>query len=81
MEPKEKARELVERFEKIIISANADNWTNESKQCALIAVEEILKSCAYFDYKIKERFEDTAGIDDRCFSTYWQEVKSEIEKL
>ena len=70
MTPKLKAKELVEKFEKIIISASANSWTNESKQCAIILVQEIIQLCKdEFDYSIY------SPID------YWNEVKLEIEKL
>ncbi len=65
MTPKEKAKDLVERY-------SIWNWTETvcnyegAKQCALIAVEEILNS----------------GKDvDEFADAYWQEVKNEIKKL
>lgn len=40
--PKEKADELINLFEIIIISANADSWTKEAVQCAIICCKEVL---------------------------------------
>ena len=66
MTPKEKAEELVGRYAiksyqlKLGISFDFD------KQCALIAVDEILNLCWNGNETAKK---------------YWQEVKNEIEKL
>ena len=64
MTPKEKAEELCFKFQG---DFNL-NWTM-SKRCALIAVDEIIKS---WD---KDLYENCGA------SEYWQEVKIEIEKL
>jgi hypothetical protein len=67
MTPKEKAEEL---FDKMMyhIMYNCQPTLSEmvAKQCALIAVDEILK------LELQEVYQN---ID------YWQEVKQEIEKL
>lgn len=66
MTPKEKAEELVDKF-------NLEVRWNNAKQCALIAVEEIINTgalCEELDY----------GCDERNLH-YWQEVKNEIDKL
>ena len=63
MTPKEKAKELVDKYSVII-----DDYHRPSKQCALIAVDEIIK----YQEKISEHY----WID----LEYWQEVKKEIEK-
>jgi hypothetical protein len=73
MTPKEKANELVNRYA-IYLRANLmydEDAEEDAKQCALIAVDEILEdnvddmSEELFDIRIE----------------YWQEVKQEIEKL
>ena len=75
MTPKEKAEELVDKFYQTTpneawinqpsgISEEYKAW-NQAKQCALIAVDEILDTWLEFS-------------TDRIF---WQEVKQEIEKL
>ena len=58
MTPKEKAFELAMKFEKL-------GETDNAKQCALIAVEQILELPFEFESERK----------------YWQEVKQEIENL
>jgi hypothetical protein len=64
MTPKEKAKELVEKY--AIWSWNETVCDYEvAKQCALIAVDEIL-NCLF-------------EIDNSYY--WWQEVKQEIEKL
>ena len=63
MSAKEKAKELVEKYLAIQFG---DFPTTEAKQCALIAVDEVLNAIEYLDYD----------------STYfWQQVKTEIGKL
>jgi len=64
MTPKEKAEELVNKF---LISTPIGFHIDDAKQCALIAVDEIIK------------LPIAIGIDDLI--TYWEEVKQELEKL
>ena len=68
MTPKEKAKEL---FEKMYYKIQPDELgkDNESaKECALIAVDEILN-------------DDNEFMQTFLQKEYWQEVKHEIEKL
>jgi hypothetical protein len=71
MTSKEKAEEL---FYKMLSTDKLDDYSfvgsKVAKQCALIAVDEILKQC--WDYR---------DIDLEASYEYWQEVKQEIEKL
>jgi len=71
MTSKEKAEEL---FYKMLSTDKLDDYSfvgsKVAKQCALIAVDEILKQC--WDYR---------DIDLEASYGYWQEVKQEIEKL
>lgn len=69
MTPKEKAKELYENYEFVYIQ----NYTSkhEVKQCALIAVDEII-DIAYWEY-----MESMGGKEKQ----YWQQVKIEIENL
>jgi hypothetical protein len=70
MTPKEKAEEL---FYKMLSTDKLDSYSfvgrNVAKQCALIAVEEMIALVT--NYKVGCRDEQE----------YWQEVKQEIEKL
>jgi hypothetical protein len=69
MTPKEKAEQLVDKFRSNIISFLSDNMKEQNaKQCALIAVDEILKVASFYN-------------DSQAEVTYWQEVKQEIENL
>jgi len=71
MEEKEKAKELVERFyEKRVLDYQA------AKQCALICVDEILKTDPMIIWG-----ESDSGIDYKSNDDYWNEVRNEIEKL
>ena len=74
MTPKEKAKELVEKF---IEYADIWDYTNDqplpfdaTKKCALIAVDEILSLS-----------NDIWGKQYIETMKYWQQVKTEIEKL
>jgi hypothetical protein len=64
MEVKLKAKELVDKFQNIIIDTYSGQFEN-AKQCALIAVDEILLL-----------YKKEWNIDNQ----YWKEVKKEIEK-
>ena len=78
MTPKEKAKELINKFIKPTIKWNAINGVdyyndiNTAKKCALIAVDEILSD--YKNYLMHENTEYKGLM-------YWQEVKQEIEAL
>ncbi len=63
MTPQEKAKELVDKF----INDVGVISTRRAKQCAIIAVDEILSN--------KSIIKTIWDIE------FWQEVKSEIEKL
>jgi hypothetical protein len=72
MTPKEKAKQLVEKFTNLYEGINLGfakkHW---AKQSALIAVDEILKAVNDPD----DTFLSKDGVD------YWEEVKQEIENL
>ena len=73
MTPKEKAKDLFDKYwEEIEIGY--DN----SKQCALIAVDEIIQNNKSFLRTNNELHNDN-GLDSDL--EYWQEVKQEILKL
>ena len=70
MTPKEKAEELHNKFYKINEGVNLI-YLEEAKQCALIAVDEIMNALPPFDY----------GLEFVAKIEYWLDVKQEIEKL
>jgi len=77
MTPKQKAKELVNRFlphsQDTEHKENNNIWeekVTEAIQCALICVDEIIEA---------NPMDFTVGIN--CDKVYWQEVKQEIEKL
>lgn len=74
MTPKEKSEELFNNF----YQATEDHWNQEpvSKECALIAVDEMLNT---LNYDIKDL--DVRGSILLDLIEYWQEVKTEIHKL
>ena len=68
MTPKEKAKQLIEAM---AFSCRECDYEAKAKQCALIAVDEIIASNPI-------AFDE----DDNCIAKqWWQEVKKEIEKL
>ena len=69
MTPKEKAKELVDRYYWVF----GDGYLGDQNiQCALIAVDEIIN-----EY---DRYLHSCNTNDLAIK-YWQEVKQEIEKL
>ena len=62
MTPKEKAEELVGKYYFQV------QTLEQQKQCALIAVDEIINNDGFTKF-------------DDYLTEYWQEVKKEIEKL
>ena len=77
MEAKEKAEELLDKF------MNSDNMIfliEGAKECALIAVDELIK-----EYKSMSDLESILLMGTQTYSVvdkviYWQEVKREIEQ-
>ena len=79
MTPKQKAEQLFEKYYRLFnnfpnyqyvienLNTIQDEKLYTSKQCALIAVDEILKICV-----------DSLGLTEL---DYWQDVKEEIEAL
>ena len=71
MTPKEEAKELVNKFiDPVRWKLGQENVSQRAKECALIAVDEIINSIVIFDLTAAENQ-----------FTYWEEVKQEIEKL
>lgn len=82
MTPKEKAKELVDKFYQ---TTPNETWINEpsgefmetytawgqAKQCALIAVDELIK----IHYLLTTTHDTSPSIN------YWKEVKQEIQNL
>jgi hypothetical protein len=68
MTPKEKAEELFAKYAFLTISDMSDENFNQTKQCALITVDEVLNEENHF-------------IQTDAHFLYWEQVKQEIEKL
>ncbi len=73
MTPKEKAKELVDKYDKTLTYLESKNKT---KQCALIAVDEIIKSTPSMNI-----YPPNFQSKHPRVKEYWQQVKTEIEKL
>jgi hypothetical protein len=74
MTPKEKAIDLVDKFR--ISKSITESY---SKQCALIAVDELIKY--HDDLMDVVRYELPSNIVAVIPYKYWDDVKQEIEKL
>jgi hypothetical protein len=70
MTPKEKAKELFNKMKGFRVKHS------HSKKCALICVDEIIKSNPIIPLQFMLESE---SLDEARL--YWQEVKSELEKL
>jgi len=66
MLPKEKAKELVDKFSDL---EDGEMYIGKAKKCALVTVDEIINS--------KHAWNKTKSV----FVNYWQEVKQEIINL
>jgi len=81
--PKEKASELLEKFSPLVTTwdcywdypRNEDDVLNDAKQCALIAVDEILYALNDDDLYIQGETNIHDSIE------YYNEVKQEINNL
>jgi hypothetical protein len=71
MTAKEKAKDL---YNKMIVDFTIDKW--QSKQCALVAVDEIIKSNPTSELS-------NPFLGNRTYENvnYWKDVKKEIESL
>jgi hypothetical protein len=67
MTPKLKAKELVDKFSNVPL---LDSY--EAKQCALIAVDEIINSNPH---------SNPLNTNVHSTMSYWNEIKHEIEKI
>lgn len=80
MTPKDKAKELIDKFKTYSYYDHHDMVTRQeskeshiesTKECALIAVDEVV---AFID-------EHMQGWLDWDWKSYWEQVKKEIEKI
>jgi len=76
MTPQEKAEELFQRFLPYVDGFHKEHIKYYVKQCALIAVDEIINTLNFDIRDIDVRGSILLDLID-----YWREVKQEIEKL
>jgi hypothetical protein len=83
--PKEKAKELVDKYRKYVDDGRHNGFYNSQvtfdnqKQCALLLVDEILQT-----FNVNWQWCSVAMEDKALWSKefeFWKEVKQEIEKL
>jgi hypothetical protein len=75
MTPKEKAKELVESM---AFSCRECDYETKAKQCALIAVDELIEATS-IKYEYNSDFE--LKISGKKPLQYWIDVKNEIEAI
>jgi hypothetical protein len=86
MTPKEKAIELIEKFEPYVEYQGDDCFTERekmlinAKQCALIAVDEIINEI-YKSSSLDTYYLNNDKMNEVEAINYYKEVKQEIEKL
>jgi len=76
MTPKEKAQELIDKMERPLNDDYVVDYNPYYKECALIAVNEIISNNFYDKTSIPH-----IGIKYFESNSYWEEVKKEIENL
>jgi len=90
MTPKEKAEELINKFQQDVQIIEEDNDSERfyAKQCALIAVDEIIKieKQRYFDYnnltQLITGFKTSADFDENLIHIREKQLKSDsVTKL
>ena len=76
MTPKEKALELIQKYNLVVLDTALGGSNQRVKQCALIAVDEILN-------ELDELLELPEQQQDSVYGSwlYYKEVKHEIENL
>jgi hypothetical protein len=72
MTPKQKAEELIAKMTRPINDDYYVDFNDYAKECALIAVDEILEATKKYDY--------TLG-PNPSYNDYWLKVKYQIENL
>ena len=75
MTPKEKAKEIVQKFDNLDDMNNEYYYCHNSKQCALIAVNTVVDEIISFDYQMSE-----SGLFNKDLK-YWLDVNKEIINL
>ena len=78
LEPKEKAKQLIQKFELIDREQRYQDELNlfEAKQCALLCVDEIELYRKQIEDEYDEDLYHAYGVEE-----YWQEVRQEISLL
>jgi len=74
MTPKEKAFQLINKYNLVVLDTALGGSNRRVKQCAIIAVDELIESHLILTTTHE------AGSSIRC-KTYCQQVKEEINKL
>jgi hypothetical protein len=75
MTPKEKARDLINKFSLKVLDTHLGGSNARVIECALLAVNEILNSDP------SRRYWDTYDDETPSAIIYWEEVKQELNKL
>jgi hypothetical protein len=81
MTPKEKAEELIVKMSIHDRDVHPHFTHYIAKQCALIAVDEILGLWIQLFHTLKQETIISGKVELSAIYIYWQEVKQEIDKL
>ena len=84
MTPKEKADELVNKMARPLDDDYYVDFNNYSKECALIAVNELINEVYNISHQYTAIYDETTKLytyNDSKELKFWKEVKQEIEKL
>lgn len=68
MTPKEKAKQLFDKFMPLVEAYSSDGQQDNAKECVMLLIEQIETITYHYP-------------PDYMLTTYWQEVKQEINKI
>jgi hypothetical protein len=74
MNAQEKAKQMVNSIYETLLKNDHLQSYNAAKECALIAVDELVKTSDWYDYADGNKI-------SRSKKNYWQSVKDEIGRL
>jgi hypothetical protein len=81
MKPIENAKELIEKFMPLVESFSEQQRIENTKKCALIAVDEIWNYVAVIEQHETADFAFGGSFDGDEYFKYLQQVKQEIQAL
>lgn len=82
MTPKQEAERLIKKFTfaNIYFTDGANGALLNAKFCAESCIDELMNVCPYLSKKDCETVEELRATDNQ-FTSYWLDVRNEIQKL